>query len=487
MWWTIGSTKETVPARSKPTPWLAGIVVAALGVLTRVPFGVAQEVTATEPLHTSFEHTAERYTLDNGLSVVLDPMPNLGSVAIAIVYRVGARDQQPGYTGLAHLTEHMMFEGSEHARGHFLDALDAMGATERNGMTERDRTTYYEVVPSEQLERALFLEADRMAFLLPALEESRIANQRAVVLRERSERVDLGGLGIIPGLLASVLYPAPHPYAELGEHRDDVEALRYEHIAWFIQTWYAPDNATLAVVGDFEPERARIAIERWFGPIRRSGERPQTTPMPTITQLDAERRLVVEAPVHRDELVVVWPTPAWGNPGDAELDLIAMELEGRLERRLVDTGRATAVDVRQGSYDMASEFLVSITTSRGQGTLEALEALDAELEELRTTPPSPTRVATLQRRMILRKIEALESPVFRATQLAIRSTTGWEWSFAWQRNRYLALDGAALQRSLNDWLPSDRRLVLSLAAVRDAPIEGRVAVDITIPVGAPRP
>lgn len=464
--------------------WFTGIGLVALGALTLLPNGVAQE--AAQPLHLSFEHTVERYTLDNGLTVVLDPMPNLGSVAIAVAYHVGARDQQPGYTGLAHLTEHMMFEGSMHAPGHFLDALDAMGASERNGTTERDRTTYYEVVPAEQLERALFLEADRMAFLLPAMEGSRIGNQRSVVLRERAERVDLGGLGIVPGLIASVLYPMPHPYAELGEHRDDIEALQHEHIAWFIQTWYAPDNATLAVVGDFEPDHARAAIARWFGPIRRSGPRVERTPAPPIRHLDAERRLVVEAPVRRDELLVVWPTPAWGSPGDAELDLLAMELEGRLARRLIDTGRAVAVDVRQTSFELASEFIVAIATGRGQGTLDALQAIDAELEALRETPPSPTRVAELQRTMILRGIEVLERPVDRATQLVIRASTE-DWSFARKRERYLAIDRAALARSLTDWLPRDRRLVLSLAAIRGAPIEGRVAVDMSIAPGAPRP
>lgn len=434
-------------------------------------------------------HEPERYTLANGLDVVLDPMPGIGSVAVVVVYHVGARDQPAGYTGLAHLSEHMMFEGSLHAPGHFLDALDEMGASDRNGMTSRDATTYYEVVPPEQLERALYLEADRMAFLLPAMSEARIANQRAVVLRERTERVDLGGLGILPGLMASVLYPQPHPYAELFEHREDVEALRYRHVAWFVQTWYAPDGATLAISGDLDRERTRAAIERWFGPIRRTGTRGEAPPASGVTQLAAERRLVIEAPVRRDQLIVVWPTPAWGAPGDGELDLIALELETRLRERLVTTGRASSVDVSQRSYELASELQVTIETGRRRGTLEALEALDTELARLRDAPLPSARVAQLQRAFIDHEIESMESPMWRATLLAsrIRSAPDGRWSLRWNLERRVTPDAVMLQRTVQQWLPSHGRLVLSMAAHRDAPIEGRVAVDLTIPPGGALP
>lgn len=434
------------------------------------------------PRRTLPTELAERYRLENGLEVVLDPVDE-ETVTVCVVYHSGAADQPVGYTGLAHLSEHVMFEGSTHAPRHFLDELDVLGVLDVNGTTERDRTRYYEVVMREHLERVLFLEADRMAFLLDHLGEGPVETQREVVLRELEERVDLGGLGLIPGLIASVLYTAPgHPYADLVEHRDDISALRLPHVQWFMSRHYAPENATLVVTGGFETEAARAMIERWFGPIRRVGEPPPEIPAPEIVRLPHERRIVVEAPLRRDQLRVSWPTPPRGSPEEAALDLVAEHIETRLEEELLDTHLATGVWAADIAYEHAGELSVDVITQRRDGTLVALEAIDRALLALQATPLSEAELAAIVGRMINAEVARLESGTDRALLLGsrIRRAEGGHWSLAWAVERWRAVTPAELQRIAVEWLPQRQRLVLSIAATRDAPYQGRVVVDLTL-------
>jgi zinc protease len=425
---------------------------------------------------------AERYRLENGLEVVLDPTDE-DTVAVCVTYHSGASSQQAGWTGLAHLGEHAMFEGSLHAPRHFLDELDALGVLEVNGVTERDRTRYYEVVPREHLERVLFLEADRMAFLLSQLSESRLATQREVVLREREERVDLGGLGLIPGLVASVLYVTPdHPYADLFEHAEDVRAIQLADVQWFLSTHYGPDDATIVVTGGFDRELARASIARWFAPIRRIAAAPSPVTAPEITHVPVERRLVVEAPLRRDQLLVTWPTPAYGSPEHAVLELIAARLDRRLNETLVDEGDATAVDVTQYAYELASELEIDVVTGRGDGTEAALTAIDRELVAMAESLPTPEEIEELVIELTRRDVARIEDGATRAALLGRRARLAPDghWSLAWDLARWRAVTPEQFREVARTWLPQRRRLVLSLAARRHTPWEGRVVVDISL-------
>lgn len=426
--------------------------------------------------------SAQRYRLENGLEVVLDPTVQ-DTVTVCVIYHSGAAVQPPGWTGLAHLGEHVMFGGSPHATRHFLDELDELGVLEVNGTTERDRTRYYEVVAREHLERVLFLEADRMAFILGAVDEERVRLQREVILREHEERVDLGGLGLIPGLVASVLYTtANHPYADLFEHREDLEALRLPHAQWFLAHHYAPDNATLVVTGGFEEPAAREAIERWFGPIRRVA--PAAAPLvpPAIVPVPVERRLVVEAAVRRDQLLVNWPTPAYGAPEHAALELIAAHLQRELVEELVHAHLVNSISVEQEAYELGSEFEVTITTGRGDGTLAALEALDRALLALQGTLLTPAELDALVRDVSEDLLEVLESNTGRALMLGRRArlAPGGHWSLAWALEGWRSVTPESLREVARTWLPQRQRLVLSLSATRDAPVEGRVVVDLSL-------
>lgn len=466
--------------------WRATTVGALwVGVLFLVGTGRprAQDATLLPTLSTTAPTVAaERYRLDNGLEVVLDPADG-DTVAVCVVYHSGAASQPPGYTGLAHLGEHVMFEGSTHAPAHFLDQLDVLGVLEVNGTTERDRTRYYEVVMREHLDRVLFLEADRMAFVLEHLTEAPIRTQREVVLRELEERVDLGGLGLIPGLIAGVLYTTDaHPYADLFEHREDIESLRLEHVQWFLATHYAPENASLVVSGGFDPEATRAAILRWFGPIQRIAEPAAPIEAPVIAHLGVERRLVVEAPVRRDQLRVVWPTPPYGAPETAALELIAAYIEGCLDTELLYTHAATEVWARQNGYELASEFDVDVITRRRDGTLVALEAVDRALESLEARLLDERELTALVSRVYEAEIVRLESRVERALQLGRRARLAPDghWSLAWDLERWRAVTPEQIQSVAREWLPRHQRLVLSLAATREAPFEGRVVVDLSL-------
>lgn len=464
--------QEVVESTTSPTEPIAPVVA---------PEPVPPPSPAPPPRILPTEH-AERYRLANGLEVVLDPVDE-ETVTVCVVYHSGAASQPVGYTGLAHLSEHVMFEGSTHAPGHFLDELDMLGVLEANGTTERDRTRYYEVVMREHLERVLFLEADRMAFLLDHLGEGPIRTQREVVLRELEERVDLGGLGLIPGLIATVLYTAPgHPYADLVEHREDIEALRLPHVQWFMSSHYAPENATLVVTGGLELEPTRAMVERWFGPIRRVGEAPTEIPAPEIVRLPHERRIVVEAPLRRDQLRVSWPTPPRGSPEEAALDLIAEHIEERLEDELVATHLATGVWSADIAYEHAGELSVDVITQRRDGTLVALEAIDRALLSLQSAPLTDHEISTLVGRMINAEVARLESGTERALLLGtrVRRAPEGHWSLAWSVERWSAVTPAELQRVALEWLPQRQRLVLSIAATRDAPYQGRVVVDLAL-------
>jgi len=252
-----------------------------------------------------------RFRLDNGLRVILQPVPGRRFSALAVTYRVGSRHTPPGWSGLAHLTEHLMFSGTDELNEvEVYLRLEAAGAVERNGETGPDRTIFYELLPTSQLPWALFLESQRMARMLAGLTEARVERQREVVLHEGWERGAYGWRGLLAEQLYAGTFGDEHPYRAIVERADDVSAARLRHVQWFFQRYYAPDQATLVVVGGFDPARVRPLIERRFGPIRRSGPAPEAEPAPPVEPLPHERRLEVEIQHDRDQLYLAWPTPA---------------------------------------------------------------------------------------------------------------------------------------------------------------------------------
>ncbi|KAB2963748.1 MAG: insulinase family protein [Thermoanaerobaculia bacterium] len=217
-------------------------------------------------MNSGHEIAFERHRLDNGLRVLLHPDRRLPLTAVNLWYRVGSKNERPGRTGFAHLFEHMLFQGSEHVgtNDHFRH-LQRIGGV-ANGSTWYDRTNYYETVPAQELDLALWLESDRMGFLLPGLDQKKLDTQRDVVMNERRQRVDNQPYGRPFEHLFELLVPADHPYhwPVIG-YMEDIEAATLEEVHAFFRTWYGPANAVLTVAGDFDPAEALARVEHWFG------------------------------------------------------------------------------------------------------------------------------------------------------------------------------------------------------------------------------
>src|SRR5947199_3225956 len=232
----------------------------------------------------------EKYKLPNGLTVILSEDHRLPQVAADIWYHVGAANQTPGKSGFAHLFEHMMFSGSRHVQPSPFQVLESIGASGMNGTTNFDRTNYFEVVPSNQLAAALWVESDRMGYLLDTLDEQKLRTQRDVVSNEKRQSYENRPYGLSGLRVCDLLFPKPHPYYEcvIGDIAD-IQAASATDVRQFFRTWYGPQNASLAIVGDFDPKVARELVEKYFGSIPRGADaKPADVPQPAIGRLVKE-------------------------------------------------------------------------------------------------------------------------------------------------------------------------------------------------------
>ena len=333
----------------------------------------------------------EKRTLDNGLDVIVHVDRTCPIVAVNLWYHVGSKNEQPGRTGFAHLFEHLMFEGSaHHDRGYFHPLQEAGGSL--NGSTSADRTNYWEVVPTSAIDRALWMESDRMGFLLPALTREKFEAQRRVVLNERRQNYENRPYGMVPMVLMPALFPSGHPYRWLtiGEPAD-LQAASLEDVRQFFQTYYHPGNASLVLAGDVDHEGAFELVERYFGSISAGPEPPPVV----VTESRAApnpSRLVFEDRVELPRLYLSWRSPALFDDGDAELDILATILTGgkssRLYRDLVYERRiATDVSAGQGSREVAGTFSIVATAAPGHSLVELEAAITEQLATLLDAGP----------------------------------------------------------------------------------------------------
>ncbi|HEY8430858.1 MAG TPA: pitrilysin family protein [Sandaracinaceae bacterium] len=415
------------------------------------------------------------YRLANGLRVILEPVPGRRFVAVATSYAVGARDAPRGWSGLAHLSEHLMFSGTDSIEElELYRRLDAVGSIEHNAVTTADRTYYYEVLPASRLGWAFWLESQRMARTVAGLTEERVERQRAIVLHEGWERDLYGWRGLVQRALFEGLYPAGHPYRNVYEREADVRAIGLPQVQWFLQTYYAPDTATLAIVGGFDAERARREIERYFGPVRRSGPRADR-PAPPIAPLDAEHVVELELQTERDLAVVAWPTPALYDEGDAELDVISTLLferrESPLRQALIESGVALEASVAQLSTQIGSRFVIEAVPRPGVPPLRVVEAIDRAMASLPEF--GEDEVARARERWLRRTRADADDLATRAVILS-GATDRYLPTVEAELARYAAVDAAAVARTRTRWLPPRHRVVLIGIANPAAPPEGRV-------------
>jgi len=283
----------------------------------------------------------ERHRLDNGLRVVLSPDRSVPVVAVNLWYGVGSRNEPPGRTGFAHLFEHMMFQGSQHvAKSEHFERIERVGGT-LNASTWFDRTNYFETLPSHELELALWLESDRMGWLLPAMDQEKLDNQRDVVKNEKRQRYDNQPYGDWDERLQALVYPEEHPYHHtvIGS-MDDLDAATLDDVRSFFETFYRPNNAVLTLAGDFEPAAALEAVRRWFGEIEPGGALPPLPGRPELAPLigsTVRDEVVADVPLPR--VIMAFRVPPYTAPEFATVEvaraLLGKGKASRLYRRLV--------------------------------------------------------------------------------------------------------------------------------------------------------
>jgi zinc protease len=365
---------------------------------------------AAQPAGPGLPYT--RFMLPNGLAVIVHEDHALPIVSVNLYYHVGSGREKPGRTGFAHLFEHLMFEGSKHVpEGKFDEWLEAAGGN-NNGSTTEDRTNYFEDVPSNAVDLAMFLDSDRMGWLLDGMTPEKVDGQRDVVKNERRQSYENQPYGLSSIIMAGNLYPEGHPYhwPVIGS-MEDLSAASYNDVVEFFKTWYVPNNASLVIAGDITPQAARAAAERWYGSIPAGKPVPPLAPPPA--QITAEKRLILEDRVQLPRLYMAWLSPAIFTPGDAELDMVAAVLtqgkNSRLYKRLVyDLQIAQDVSAYQASAGICSEFDIVATARPGHTLSELLAVIQQEIDALKAAPPAGAeleRVVNQYQASYLRRLE----------------------------------------------------------------------------------
>jgi len=417
-----------------------------------------------------------QFTLPDGLHVILHEDHTVPLATVNVWYHVGSAREKPGRTGFAHLFEHLMFEGSGHVKeGEFDTLLEAAGAT-NNGSTETDRTNYYIDLPSNALELALFLESDRMGYLLDAMSPARVNGQRDVVKNERRQRYENAPYGMAQIEIDKMLYPEGHPYRwpTIG-YMEDLTAASYEDVVEFFKKYYQPANASLVIAGDIDSAKTRALVEKWFSDVK-----PGTEPVRPIdfphAMLTGVQKKTMEDRVQLPRLYISWLTPSFYSPGDAELDVVSQILAGgknsRLYKRLVyDLQIAQDVSAFQASSALGSQFQVVVTArppAQGTTPQSAIERIrgivDEEIAKLQKEAPAQRefeRAVNQIEASFLNRMESVGGFEGKGNQLnAYYTATGNPDYFNEDLSRYRALSALDISAAAAFWLPADKRVEL---------------------------
>jgi zinc protease len=443
-------------------PRLATAIAVVLGALcARPPIRLSAQ---------SLRVPHQTFTLANGLKVIVHEDHSLPVVAVNVWYHVGSSDEKPGRTGFAHLFEHVMFMGSQHVpTGEFDRLLEAAGG-DNNASTSEDRTNYYEDGPANALPLMLYLDADRMGFLLPEMTADKVDLQRGVVQNERRQSYENRPYGLAEENILERLYPASHPYhwPVIGSMAD-LQAATLDDVRAFFQRYYTPNNATLAIAGDITARDARPLVERYFGDIARGPAVTRTPPPPVLVTRAVGA--VLEDRVQLPRVYDAWHTVKAFRADDATLDVLANILasgrSSRLYRRLVyELQVATDVVAYQDGSRIDGKFVAYATARPGHDLGELQRVIDEELRKLADQGPTPREVERAQNTFeaqFLSRMERVGGFGGKADQLNFYDYfVGTADYFQKDLDRYARVTPAAVQRAVRTYLSAGHRVVLSV-------------------------
>lgn len=398
----------------------------------------------------------EQFTLPNGLRVVVHTDRKAPVVAVSIWYHVGSKDEPAGKTGFAHLFEHLMFNGSEHAPGDYFDPLQRIGATDMNGTTWFDRTNYYQTVPTGALETALFLESDRMGWLLGAVTQEKLDNQRGVVQNEKRQG-DNQPYGLVEYAQLAALFPEGHPYrhSTIGSMAD-LDAASLDDVKQWFREKYGPNNAVLVLAGDVDAATARPLVEKYFGNIPRGPEvRPAAAAVPTLAAPKVETM--------KDRVATTRLYRNWAVPGLTDKDLVSLDVaagvlgglaSSRLDNALVK-GEKTAVAVSASvlPFERVSLFEVTVDVKPGEDAAKVGQRLDALIAEFLKNGPTEDEVRRVATREVAGRINGMESASGKTPPLAEGAVyAGDPDFFRKQLDQYAAATPASVRDAARRWL-----------------------------------
>ncbi len=444
--------------RRKSIPMAAAAVTAVM--LMVIGAGAAR---ATREIP---EIAFEKYRLANGLEVILHVDRSLPVVTVNVWYHVGSQNEKAGRTGFAHLFEHLMFEGSQHIPD-FDAPMERVGGS-NNGSTSNDRTNYWENLPSHHLELGLWLEADRMGFLLPAMTQEKLDTQRGVVQNEKRQGVDNQPYGRAEELLMQLLYPSDHPYswAVIGS-LEDLSAATMDDVKEFFRQYYTPNNASLCIAGDFDPAVAKRMVDKHFASL------PPGPPVSRLVrwmpELRSEKRAVVQDKIELSRLYMAWHTPARYAAGDAGFDLLADILAdgktSRLYRALVyEQEIAQDIAAFQNSRSLGSTFLIVATLRAGRELAELEAVVDAELKKIfegDITGEELIQAQANREASFIRQLEQVGGFGGKADMLNRYNVfLGDPGRFQWDLDRYAQVTPAEIRALARRYLKRDQRAVL---------------------------
>lgn len=423
----------------------------------------------------------EEYRLKNGLRVVLHEDRSTPIVAVNLWYHVGSKNEVVGRTGFAHLFEHMMFQGSKNYNDDYFLPLQEAGAS-INGSTNPDRTNYFEVVPSNFLELALFMEADRLGGLLEAMTQEKLDNQRDVVKNERRQRYDNQPYGTAFEKIFANIFPSDHPYnwTTIGS-LEDLSAASMDDVKDFFRQYYVPNNTSLVIAGDFDRKQTKAWVEKYFGPIEKGAEIKR--PNPPMPKINGEVRKSFEDSVQLPRLYMVWTAPPHFSADEPALDILSSILStgrgSRLQDRIV-YGKQIAQDIGAFNYalEAAGMFILQSTAKPGNTLAEIEKEVNAELERIKNQPPTAEEMSRALNSIESQTVYGMQNVLGKANQMNSYATyLNKPNYFQADLDRYRKVTAADVQRVAKKYLTNDRFVMNFVPRTEKAAAAGNVAAN----------